>query len=331
VITDGEQRRDNFVTFVCGKIAGLEKMTLAQLLDHVEDKASFEAMLQALDVPAFAIRNPVAVGPLSRRESLAVEDARFLRAHTKKPIKVTLPGPYILARSSYVQGLSNQSYPTREMMSHDIVKILREEVKELAELGVDVIQFDEPVLTELVFAGKSATRTFMCGALAAKADPKAELEFAVSLINKVTEGISGDGKGNGPITSVHVCRGNWSTKDEVLLAGPYDPLIETFAKMKIGQLALEYATPRAGALDVLKGLPASQSVGVGAVDPRTSEVESLEAVVEKAKRAADVLGKERVWLNPDCGFATFSERPVNVAEIAQKKLAQLAAAAKSLR
>ena len=69
-----------------------------------------------------------------------------------------------------------------------------------------IVQFDEPVLTELVFAGKSATRTFMCAALAASASPEGELEFAVDLINRVVDGI------DGPILALHVCRGNWSQK-----------------------------------------------------------------------------------------------------------------------
>ena len=238
IVSDGEQRRDNFYSFICDRVDGIRLMSMAELLNYVEDKAAFENLLRALDVPAYAIKNPTVVGKLKPREPLVLNDFRFLRQHTKKPVKVTLPGPYLLNRSTWVKGLSEDAYPTRESLADDVVGILRAELRALAEAGADMVQFDEPVLTELVFAGKSATRTFMCAALAASASPEGELEFAVDLINRVAEGIQG------PILAVHVCRGNWSQKEDILLQGPYDPLIPYFSRMKVHQLVLEYATPR---------------------------------------------------------------------------------------
>ena len=90
--------------------------------------------------------------------------------------------------------------------------LLRAELAELAADGADFVQFDEPVLTELAFAPGS-TRTFMCAALAARRDPAEELELAVSLINRVVDGIRDVRIG------VHVCRGNWS-RDETTLLSP---------------------------------------------------------------------------------------------------------------
>jgi len=72
IVVDGEQRRDNFYSFVTDKLDGTRLMSLAEMLDTVEDKASFEEMLSTLDVPASAIRNPTCVGKLTRREPLAV-------------------------------------------------------------------------------------------------------------------------------------------------------------------------------------------------------------------------------------------------------------------
>jgi 5-methyltetrahydropteroyltriglutamate--homocysteine methyltransferase len=161
IVADGEQRRDNFFSYIASRLNGVTLMSMADLLDHVDDKASFEAMLNALDVPAFAIKNPVVTGEISVRESLAVEDAQFLRAHTRKAIKVTLPGPYLLSRSTYVTSLTAPTYPTREQMADRFVEILREELTALAAMGVEVVQFDEPVLSEVVLAGKSKTHTFM--------------------------------------------------------------------------------------------------------------------------------------------------------------------------
>jgi 5-methyltetrahydropteroyltriglutamate--homocysteine methyltransferase len=216
-------------------------MSLAEMLDVVEDRAGFERVLQALDVPAYAIRNPSCVGKIQRRSPLAVDELGFLRAHTDRPVKVPLPGPYLLTRSMWVKGLSQACYPTKEDLAEDVVDILSAEVRELAAAGADFIQLDEPVLTELVFT-QGQTRTFMCAALAARKDPAEELEFAVSLLNRVLAAVP-----DGVRTGLHVCRGNWSRNEETLLAGSYQPLAPYFARIAVDQLVLEYATPRAGA------------------------------------------------------------------------------------
>ena len=104
IVSDGEQRRDNFYSFICDRLDGIRLMSMAELLEYVEDKAAFEALLNALDVPAFAIKNPTVVGKLRPREPLVANDLKFLRAHTRKPVKVTLPGPYLLSRSTWVKG-----------------------------------------------------------------------------------------------------------------------------------------------------------------------------------------------------------------------------------
>lgn len=161
IVVDGEQRRDNFFSFVCERLDGVELMSMAKLLDHVDDKAAFEQMLEALDVPAFAIKNPVVTGKVRRAKPLVLDDYKFLRAHTTKPVKVTLPGPYLLSRSSYVESLTRQAYDSREEMADDFVALLRAEIIELAAQGVEFVQLDEPVLTEVVHAGKSKTHTFM--------------------------------------------------------------------------------------------------------------------------------------------------------------------------
>jgi len=322
---DGEQRRDNFYSFLCERVEGMRLMTMADLLDFVEDKAGFEAMLTALDVPAYAMRNPTVTGPLRARGPLVRDDLRFLRKHTAKPLRATLPGPYLLSRSTWVKGLSDAAYPTREALAADIVRLLRDEARALAADGVEWIQFDEPVLSEVLFAGKSATRTFMCAALAAKASPEGEMELAVDLINRVVDGI------DGPAFGVHVCRGNWSRDDSVLLSGDYDPLFPWFRRMRLRFFALEWATPRAGPVEVLGGLPPGALLGFGAVNPRTAEVEDPQSIALRVRRVAAILGPERVHLNPDCGFGTFAERPVNDADTARRKLEALAKAAAILR
>ena len=162
-----------------------------------------------------------------------------MRRHTDRPIKVTLPGPYLLTRAMFVPEVTRACYPDKEALAEDVVALLRAELEELAAAGADFVQFDEPVLTEVAFA-PGRTRTFMCAALAARRDPAEELEFAVSLINRVVEGIDGLRIG------VHVCRGNWSRDETTLLSGGYQALRTYLERLQVTQLVLEYATERAG-------------------------------------------------------------------------------------
>jgi 5-methyltetrahydropteroyltriglutamate--homocysteine methyltransferase len=327
IVTDGEQRRDNFYSFVAEKLEGVRLLTLAEMLDVVEDKAGFERILQTLDVPAFSIKNPTCIGRIERRQPLALDEYRFLRKHTDRPIKIPLPGPYLLTRAMWVKEVSRAVYASKEELGEDVVRVLRQECLELRDAGVDFIQFDEPVLTELVFT-QGQTLTFMCAALAARKDPAEELELAVDLINRVVEGLDGVRIG------LHVCRGNWSRQESTLLQGSYYPLAPYLARMNVQQFVLEFATPRAGELSALLSTPEireTKELGLGVVNPRTEDLESVDAIVGRVEEALQYLPAERIFLNPDCGFGTFSSRPMNSTEIAARKVRAMVQASRRLR
>jgi 5-methyltetrahydropteroyltriglutamate--homocysteine methyltransferase len=320
IVTDGELRRDNFYSFVSEKLAGIRLMTLAEMLDVVEDKAGFERLLQTLDVPAYSISSPVCAGKIDRRLPLAADDLRFVRRHTDRPVKVTLPGPYLLTRAMFVPEMTGRFYDSKEALAADVVAVLRAELAELAAEGADFVQFDEPVLTELAFAPGS-TRTFMCAALAARRDPGEELELAVSLLNRVVEGFRDVRIG------VHVCRGNWSRDETTLLSGGYHPLAPYLERLNVAQLVLEYATERAGDL-----MPyGDKELGMGVVNPRTDTVETAAAIRAAVEDALHFYPPGRIFLNPDCGFGTFANRPMNTWETAAAKMAAIVAAAHDLR
>ncbi|MDQ0339841.1 5-methyltetrahydropteroyltriglutamate--homocysteine methyltransferase [Caldalkalibacillus uzonensis] len=326
IVSDGEQRRDNFVSFVAEKLENVNMLRVSELLDYIEDKASFEEILGTLDVPAYSLTNPAAVGPIRRKKPLALDEYLFVKQHTDRPVKVALPGPYLLTRSMWVEGLSKSTYPTKEDLATDVVRVLREELNDLIEAGVAFVQLDEPVLTELVFTQKNANRTFMCGALTAKKDAQEELRFATDLINQVTSGF----RGRGTRIGVHICRGNWSTNESVLLKGPYFPLIPYLAEMHVDQLILEYATPRAGELEALREV-GEKEIGLGVVNPRTDRIEHPDEIVAKVRQLNRLRPDMTVFLNPDCGFGTFAQRPMNTPERAFAKLQMMVEAARQLR
>lgn len=132
-------------------------------------------------------------------------------------------------------------------------------------------------------------------------------------------------------TGIHVCRGNWSRNEETLLTGDYLPLLPAFEKMNVKQFVLEYATPRAGEIEIVGKALKDKELGLGVINPRTDEIESVEFIVSKVEEALKYYAPEQIFLNTDCGFGCFAERCVNDEENAFQKIKQMVAAAKILR
>jgi hypothetical protein len=329
LITNGELARDNYVSFVADRIDGVVMMNMGDMLEYIEDKQAFEQILETLDVPSVSIKNAICNGVLKYNKSLVSDEIKFLKKITNSPVKATLPGPYLMTRSMWLPALSKKFYNSKEELGEDVIKILKQEIDNLVQAGVDVIQFDEPVLTEVVFS-EGKTRSFMCAALSERKDPTEELKFATNLIKSVIDYI----KEKDVLSSLHVCRGNWSKDESILLSGPYTPLVPLFEETSPDILALEFSTPRAGELDSLLSsakIKENSILALGVINPRTDIIESSQSIIEKTEEALKFLPKEKIWLNPDCGFATFSNRPVSTFEIIEKKLEQLQIAKNALR
>lgn len=325
VVTDGEQRRDSYASFVGGILDNCQLIPLTDLLPLVDDPEEFEKELQALDVPTGDVRHPAVFGPLGRSKPLAVHELEFVKKLTSKPVKVALPGPYLLTRTMWMECISDRAYESREKLSADIVRILREELHCLLAAGAALVQFDEPVLTEVVYSGPKNKRSFMCGALSEKGDANTELEFARDLINQVVHGVPATR------TAIHICRGNWTPDESAALSGDYRPLVGLLKNLNVGTYFLELCTPRAGEMDVLKALPDDRRIGVGVVNQKREQIETVEEILNKAKLAIRLFGTERVLLNPDCGFATFADNPVAASGVAEQKLRNIVQAAELLR
>ncbi len=160
-----------------------------------------------------------------------------------------------------------------------------------------------------------------------------DLEYAADLINRIIEGV------HGPRIGLHICRGNWSTNDEVLLSGDYRPLLPALTRMQVQQFVLEYATPRAGEISVvgealagnIPGVDIPRELGLGVVNPRTVDAESPEEIVARTEQALRYYRPEQIFLNTDCGFCCFANRCVNVEEVATAKLRSIVRAARMLR
>jgi len=325
VVTDGEQRRDNYASFVGGRLDNCQLIPLTDLLPLVDDPEKLEKEMRSLDVPASEVRHPALFGPLGRSRPLAGHEHAFARTLTDRPVKVALPGPYLLTRLMWLECVSDRVYESREQLAEDIVRVLREELHFLLAAGISLVQLDEPVLSEVVFTGAKNTRSFMCGALSEKGDARHELALAERLVNQVVAGLPRARLG------LHICRGNWTRNEEAALAGDYRPLVSLLSRVDVGTLFLELCTPRAGELDVLADLPRDVRIGVGVVNQKHERIETVEEIAARARRAVELFGADRVLLTPDCGFATFADNPVASARVAEDKLTAIAAAAELVR
>lgn len=314
VITDGEQRRDNYASFVGNLLDNCALIPLVDLLPLVDEPEKFREEMNSLDVPADKVRHPAVFGPLGRSRALAVDEFAFVRKLTDKPVKVALPGPYLLTRMMWVDCLRDNAYQSREALAADIVRVLREEMHYLLAAGVTLVQLDEPVLSEAALGKAGANRTFMCGALSERLEGRQELNFACELINATVAGLPSER------TAMHVCRGNWTPDESLALSGDYSAYMPVLTRVNVGTLLLEFCTSRAGDLALIKQLPDHLRIGIGVVNPKDARVESPGDIAGRIKQACDLVGKERLLLTPDCGFATFADNPVSAFNVAEGKL-----------
>ena len=317
ILTDGEQRRDNYSSFVGGLLDNCQLIPLTDLLPYVEDPERFARELQALDIPASEVMHPAVFGPLGRTQSLAVHEYSFVAKRSTLPVKVALPGPYLLTRTMWMECISDRAYDSRESLALDVVRVLREELHALLHAGATLVQFDEPVLTEVAFAQPAGQRTFMCGALGHRLPARDELNFALDLFQRLTDGV--------PLerVAIHICRGNWTADPTKALSGGYDSLLEFLHRVPVGNYFLEACTPRAGEWQVLAELPAHRRIGLGMVDQKCQSVEAPDQVAAQVERALRCFGQDRLMLTPDCGFATFADNPIASTEVARAKLSAL--------
>ena len=225
----------------------------------------------------------------------------------------------------WLECVSDRAYASREELAADIVKILRAEAEALLQAGATLVQFDEPVLTEVVHGRTAGNRVFMCGALGARRDTEEELAFAEQLLSETLSELPAER------LALHICRGNWTTDEGAALTGDYAPLMGLLARVPVGAVLLEMCTPRAGDVALLASLPQRLRIGVGVVNQKSPRIETLPEVLSRAERAIELFGADRVLLHPDCGFATFADSPIAAADVAERKLAVVVQAARQLR
>jgi 5-methyltetrahydropteroyltriglutamate--homocysteine methyltransferase len=281
IVSDGEQFRIHFVHGFLEQIGGIDwnRKTRMGIRDN-----RYEA-----DVPTVT-------GPIVRPKPIHVEDARFTRAHTKRRLKFTLPGPMTICDT-----IADAHYGRRADMAMAFAKVLNEEARELEAGGVDVIQFDEP-----------AFNVFMD-------DVK---EWGVAALEAAAEGLKCK-------TAVHICYGygieaNISWKNTLGSEWrQYEEIFPALNQSRIQQVSLECQGSKVP-ISLIRLLDA-KTILVGAIDVANQIIETPEAVAAVLTEALKHADAERIQACTNCGMAPLPRR------VAAGKLAALGAGAKLMR
>lgn len=134
--------------------------------------------------------------------------------------------------------------------------------------------------------------------------------------------------------ALHVCRGNYTKEVSGLLSGSYASLSDFFSLVQPDILTLEFSTPRAGDIGDLfinEYIADQTMLGLGVVNPKTEEIEDVEYIISKVEETLKYLPPEKIWFNPDCGFATFETRPMNSFQVISDKITTMKKAQTILR
>jgi 5-methyltetrahydropteroyltriglutamate--homocysteine methyltransferase len=281
IVTDGEQSRQHFVH---GFLEQIEGVDFAKRVTMGIRNNRYDAQV------------PTVTSALTRKTSVHATEVRVARAHTTHKLKFTLPGPMTI-----VDTLADGYYGDRIKMAMAFADLLNQEARELAALGVDVIQFDEP-----------AFNVYM---------PEVK-EWGIAALHRATAGL-------GCKTAVHICYGygikaNLDWKHSLGSEWrQYEEIFPALAASRIDQVSLECANSRVPIelLALLKG----KDVLVGAIDVASDAVETTEQVADTIRRAMRFVPPERLFPCTNCGMAPLDRR------IAFHKLKALAAGADAVR
>lgn len=298
-VSDGEWRRLSYIGVIADLLNGFEVKLKDGIWWHtIKEKLSW------------------------KNKGLFAKEALFVTQNTKAKIKVALPSPYLIGSRMWNEEQSKKAYATREEFMRALVPFLRAEILDLSKTPVSVVQIDDPNLC--LFVDPEYRKKFK--------DPKKECALAVELINSLIEGVTGIEIG------VHLCRSSGTrnrqivrkTKKGFVGQGSYDYILPYMKQLKVDQFALEFADPFSGGFSVLKELPENTKIGLGCVDCRPTVFDKAETIVKRIEKAMKYIDKERIILNPDCGFAPGAQAQVSIDD-AYLKLKEMTKAAKILR
>ena len=302
VVSDGEWRRRHYTDEFLLRIGGFAPVRAFQHQGETK----------------YAL---VVTKEMSYKEPVFNKEAAFLASHTERVTKFALPSPFLIGIRYWDERYSKGAYPTREGFMEHLATILKSEAQGLVDAGIDIVQLDDPALTYFCDRRLMSGEKIHDERLHKEWNADREVPFAVMLVNTVAEGLDAE-------VHLHCCHSVYKRMSDV--KGNYAPLLPRLKDLEVDQVNLEFAYDETGDVHDLELLPSHLSVGMGVVDVRKERTAGAEQVALLGEKGARILGKERVSLNPDCGFAPDAYEPPSIDE-AFTKLKILAEGARLLR
>jgi 5-methyltetrahydropteroyltriglutamate--homocysteine methyltransferase len=248
IVSDGEQRRESYSNRFANALAGVDI-----------DNPGTTINRSGKPIPV-----PRVTGKIARRQPVEVRDVQFLRANTDKPVKMTVPGPFTMAKQA-----QDDFYKDEEAMALDYAAAVNAEIKDLFAAGADIVQIDEPWMQQ---------------------HPDKARAYGLKALDRALDGVSGT-------IAVHLCFGYAAVVHDKPTGYSFLPELEG---SKAQQVSIEAAQPRLD-LRVLRELP-TKTIILGVIDLSDMNVETPETVAARIRKAFDHVPPERIVVAPDCGM-----------------------------
>jgi 5-methyltetrahydropteroyltriglutamate--homocysteine methyltransferase len=248
IVTDGEIRRESYSNRFATALDGID-------LDNPGT---------ALDRSGHPNPVPRIVGRIRRRHPVEVDDLKFLKAHTTRKTKITVPGPFTMSQQA-----QNDYYKSDEDAAMDYAEAVNAEIKDLFAAGADVVQIDEPYM---------------------QARPEKARQYGLNALNRALDGITGT-------TCVHICFGYAAIIHQRPSGYSFLPEL---VQCRCNQISIETAQSKLDCA-VLRELPGKQIL-LGTIDLSDMNVETPETVADRIRRALPSTAPEKIIVSTDCGM-----------------------------
>jgi len=248
IITDGEQRRESYSNRFATALEGVDTENPGSTLNR-----------SGKPIPV-----PRVTGKIRRKFPVELRDLQFLRANTKRQVKITVPGPFTMSKQA-----QNEFYRSDEAMALDYAAAVNDEIRDLFAAGADIVQIDEPWMQQ---------------------HPDKAREYGLKTLDRALDGVAGT-------VAVHLCFGYAAVVHEKPAGYSFLPELE---RSKALQISIEAAQPKLD-LAVLEKLP-SKIIVLGVIDLADMTIETPDIVAARIRKALPHVAAERIVIAPDCGM-----------------------------
>ncbi|MCF7803351.1 MAG: 5-methyltetrahydropteroyltriglutamate--homocysteine S-methyltransferase [Candidatus Marinimicrobia bacterium] len=214
------------------------------------------------------VRPPIIYGDISRPEPMTVKWSEYAQSLTEKPVKGMVTGPVTILQWSFVR-----NDQPRWKTCNQIALAIRDEVNDLENAGIEIIQIDEPALRE--------------GLPLRQSDWEKYLDWSVDAFKLASSGVK-------DTTQIHTH----------MCYSEFNDIMEAIARMDADVLSVESSRSRMELLDVFKDFDYPNEIGPGVYDIHSPRIPETEEVSELIRKGLNVLSKDQIWINPDCGLKT---------------------------